>query len=158
MAEPFPLAPALWAATAAPQAPAPKLAEDLVTDFCVIGAGYAGLSTALHIAKAGGHVVVLEAREPGWGVLIHRDVDERHQGIAEHFGVQPGVVTGNEAGFFQRPHASQTGGWRKTDGVRQILIADAPVLLQRLKNQPVKTVSIHEKISGRSCLALFCLI
>ena len=67
MAEPFPLAPALWAATAAPQAPAPKLAEDLVTDFCVIGAGYAGLSTALHLAKAGGHVVVLEAREPGWG-------------------------------------------------------------------------------------------
>ena len=67
MAEPFPLAPALWAATAAPQAPALKLADDIISDFCVIGAGYAGLSTALHIAKAGGQVIVLEAREPGWG-------------------------------------------------------------------------------------------
>jgi glycine/D-amino acid oxidase-like deaminating enzyme len=34
---------------------------------CVIGAGYAGLSTALHLAKRGTNVLVLEAREPGWG-------------------------------------------------------------------------------------------
>ncbi len=67
MAEPFPLAPALWAATAAPAVPTPALADDLEIDFCVIGGGYAGLSTALHIAEAGGQVVVLEAREPGWG-------------------------------------------------------------------------------------------
>lgn len=67
MAEPFPLAPALWAATAAPAIAYPPVAEDLDVDFCVIGAGYAGLSTALHIAEAGGRVVVLEAREPGWG-------------------------------------------------------------------------------------------
>lgn len=67
MAEPFPLAPALWAATAAPAVPTPTLADDLEIDFCVIGGGYAGLSTALHIAEAGGPVIVLEAREPGWG-------------------------------------------------------------------------------------------
>ncbi len=29
--------------------------------------GYAGLSTALHLAEAGGSVILLEAREPGWG-------------------------------------------------------------------------------------------
>lgn len=67
MAEPFPLAPALWAATAAPSVPTPALADDLEIDFCVIGAGYAGLSTALHLAEQGAQVVVLEAREPGWG-------------------------------------------------------------------------------------------
>lgn len=67
MAEPFPLAPALWAATATPALPTPALAEDVEIDFCVIGGGYAGLSTALHIAEAGGQVIVLEAREPGWG-------------------------------------------------------------------------------------------
>ncbi|MBU3732828.1 MAG: FAD-binding oxidoreductase [Beijerinckiaceae bacterium] len=67
MAEPFPLAPALWAATATPALPTPALADDVEIDFCVIGGGYAGLSTALHIAEAGGHVIVLEAREPGWG-------------------------------------------------------------------------------------------
>ncbi len=67
MAEPFPLAPALWAATAAPAIPTPPLAEDAACDFCVIGGGYAGLSTALHLAEAGGSVILLEAREPGWG-------------------------------------------------------------------------------------------
>jgi glycine/D-amino acid oxidase-like deaminating enzyme len=34
---------------------------------CVIGAGYAGLSTALHLAERGVKTVVLEAHEPGWG-------------------------------------------------------------------------------------------
>jgi len=33
----------------------------------VIGAGFAGLSTALHLAEAGVSVVVLESHEPGWG-------------------------------------------------------------------------------------------
>jgi glycine/D-amino acid oxidase-like deaminating enzyme len=33
----------------------------------IIGGGYTGLSTALHLAKAGREVVVLEASEPGWG-------------------------------------------------------------------------------------------
>lgn len=67
MAEPFPLAAALWAATATPALPTPALADDVEIDFCVIGGGYAGLSTALHIAEAVGQVIVLEAREPGWG-------------------------------------------------------------------------------------------
>lgn len=33
----------------------------------VIGGGYTGLSTALHLAESGRSVVLLEAREPGWG-------------------------------------------------------------------------------------------
>ena len=33
----------------------------------VVGAGYTGLSTALHLARAGRRVVVLDAGEPGWG-------------------------------------------------------------------------------------------
>jgi glycine/D-amino acid oxidase-like deaminating enzyme len=33
----------------------------------VIGAGFTGLSTALHLAEQGADVVVLEAHEPGWG-------------------------------------------------------------------------------------------
>jgi glycine/D-amino acid oxidase-like deaminating enzyme len=33
----------------------------------IVGAGYAGLSTALHLAEGGTRVVVLEAHEVGWG-------------------------------------------------------------------------------------------
>ncbi|MFL5219290.1 MAG: FAD-dependent oxidoreductase, partial [Microvirga sp.] len=67
MAEPFPLEPSLWAATAPAPAPTPPLDESTAADVCVIGAGYAGLSTALHLAERGVKTVVLEAHEPGWG-------------------------------------------------------------------------------------------
>jgi glycine/D-amino acid oxidase-like deaminating enzyme len=67
MVEPFPLAPSLWAATA-PAAPAtPPLEGHVAADVVVIGAGYCGMSTALHLAERGTRVIVLEAHEPGWG-------------------------------------------------------------------------------------------
>jgi glycine/D-amino acid oxidase-like deaminating enzyme len=67
MTEPFPLSPSLWAATAPPAAPTPPLEESISADVCIIGGGFAGLSTALHLAERGIRTVVLEAREPGWG-------------------------------------------------------------------------------------------
>jgi len=67
MTEPFPLAPSLWAATAAPAPPTPPLEESTAADVCIVGGGFAGLSTALHLAERGIRAVVLEAREPGWG-------------------------------------------------------------------------------------------
>jgi len=65
--EPFPLQPSLWAKTAVVPAPTDMLSEDLEADICIVGGGYAGLSTALHLAEAGIKAVVLEARECGWG-------------------------------------------------------------------------------------------
>jgi len=67
MADPFPLAPSLWAATAPPAVPTPPLEGRVTADVVVIGAGYAGMSTALHLAERGTRVIVLEAQEPGWG-------------------------------------------------------------------------------------------
>ncbi len=67
MTEPFPLEPSLWAATAPAAVPTPALREPVTTDVCIVGAGYAGLSTALHLAERGIRSVVLEAREPGFG-------------------------------------------------------------------------------------------
>ena len=67
MADPFPLAPSLWHSTAPAPAATPPLDADREADVCIVGGGFAGLSTALHLAEAGQNAVVLEAREPGWG-------------------------------------------------------------------------------------------
>ena len=64
---PFPLSPSLWAATAASAPVTEKLTENTRCDVLVIGGGYAGLSTALHLAERGVNVVLLEAREIGFG-------------------------------------------------------------------------------------------
>jgi glycine/D-amino acid oxidase-like deaminating enzyme len=65
--EPFPLKPSLWAATAAPAPATAPLQASTRADVLVVGAGYAGLSTALHLAERGVDALVLEAREIGFG-------------------------------------------------------------------------------------------
>lgn len=57
----------LWAATARPARPCPALAGDAQADVVVVGAGYTGLSAALHLAEAGMAPLVIEAEQPGWG-------------------------------------------------------------------------------------------
>ena len=57
----------LWYATAREKCETPPLAESSRCDVAVIGAGFLGLSTALHLAERGASVVVLDAREPGFG-------------------------------------------------------------------------------------------
>jgi len=42
------------------------LAERIDCDVCVVGAGIAGCSTALHLALAGLRVVLLEEHRVGW--------------------------------------------------------------------------------------------
>lgn len=56
-----------YAATAIGDHPRPVLRESLRADVCVIGAGYTGISAALHLAERGYQVVVLEAARVGWG-------------------------------------------------------------------------------------------
>jgi len=57
----------LWEATAPAAPPAPPLRGRVEVDVAVIGAGYTGLSAALHLARAGRSVAVLEAVEIGFG-------------------------------------------------------------------------------------------
>lgn len=57
----------VWQETAAPRVEYPALAGKVTADVAVVGAGYTGLSAALHLAEAGLRVTVIDAREPGWG-------------------------------------------------------------------------------------------
>ncbi|WP_299945202.1 FAD-binding oxidoreductase [uncultured Microbulbifer sp.] len=45
----------------------PQLTGAVSVDICVVGAGYTGLSTALHLAERGYKVAVVEAQQVGWG-------------------------------------------------------------------------------------------
>jgi gamma-glutamylputrescine oxidase len=44
-----------------------QLAGEVEADICVVGAGYSGLSAALHLAEQGFKVVVVEGAAVGWG-------------------------------------------------------------------------------------------
>ena len=45
----------------------PRLTEMVIADVCIIGAGYTGLSAAIHLARKGYSVAVLEAHRVGSG-------------------------------------------------------------------------------------------
>lgn len=60
--------PASWyVATADIPDARPPLSCERRADVCIVGAGYTGLSAALHLAQAGRRVIVLEAQRVGFG-------------------------------------------------------------------------------------------
>jgi glycine/D-amino acid oxidase-like deaminating enzyme len=61
------LPPSLYADTARPAVDAPPLDANATTQVVVIGAGFTGLSAALHLAEQGIEAIVVDANEPGWG-------------------------------------------------------------------------------------------
>ena len=54
-------------ATAVSSPPRPALSGTVEADICVVGGGFAGLSTALDLAERGRDVVLVEAERVGWG-------------------------------------------------------------------------------------------
>src|SRR5579872_5921855 len=89
----------LWAAVTPPGPELPVLEGAAQADVIVIGAGFTGLSTALHLREAGTDVTVVEAMEPGWGAsgrnngqvipTLSRpdpeDIISRHRAAGERF-------------------------------------------------------------------------
>lgn len=57
----------LWAAATPPGPDCPELTGAQQADVVIIGGGFTGLSTALHLREANVDVAIVEAAEPGWG-------------------------------------------------------------------------------------------
>jgi len=57
----------LWKATAESVSHMDCLPGDIDTDLLIIGAGYTGLSSALHFIDATNDIVIIDQVQPGWG-------------------------------------------------------------------------------------------
>ena len=62
-----PLSHGLWAQTAPPPPATEQLRHEIDADVGIVGAGFTGLSAALHLAEGGARVAVLEAADIGFG-------------------------------------------------------------------------------------------
>ncbi|WP_448092917.1 NAD(P)/FAD-dependent oxidoreductase [Pseudomonas lini] len=67
LGEPLGLPPSLWADTAIAAPALAALSGPQVADVLIIGAGFTGLSAAIHLAEAGLNCIVVDAAQPGWG-------------------------------------------------------------------------------------------
>src|SRR5690349_462750 len=65
--QPASLPRSLWAQISPPAPATTRAVTDARVDVAIIGAGYTGLSAAIHLAQAGAKVAVIEAAESGWG-------------------------------------------------------------------------------------------
>ena len=61
------IADSLWSATANSKITCNPLIGDKETEIAIIGAGYTGLSAALHLSEKNKNTVVLDSESPGWG-------------------------------------------------------------------------------------------
>lgn len=90
------IAQSLWTNTANPAPDYPPLQGSEECDVAIVGGGFTGLSTALHLAEAGVNVRLLEAETPGWGASgrnggqVNPGLKEDPETIIRRFGPQMG--------------------------------------------------------------------
>jgi glycine/D-amino acid oxidase-like deaminating enzyme len=88
--------PDVYVRGAPPPPPTQRLEDGRRIAVAVIGAGFTGLSAALHLAEAGIDVVVLEAKEIGWGASgrafgqVVPYLKPGHEAVLRHYGPQRG--------------------------------------------------------------------
>jgi glycine/D-amino acid oxidase-like deaminating enzyme len=86
----------LYTSTARDAVATPSLRGSTRTQVAIVGAGYTGLSAALHLAEQGRAVVVVEAREPGWGAAgrnggqVNPGLKHEPDDVERHLGAEAG--------------------------------------------------------------------
>ena len=154
--------PSLWAAVTPPGPELPQLAGAHAADVVVIGAGFTGLTTALHLARAGVDVAVLEAMEPGWGAsgrnngqviptLSRPDPDDivaRHGAAGERFVA---LIRDSASILFDlvreeriEAEAEQTGWIQPVHSPGRMKIAERRVAQWAKRGAPVELLSREE--------------
>ncbi|MDO5706818.1 MAG: FAD-dependent oxidoreductase, partial [Paracoccus sp. (in: a-proteobacteria)] len=103
------IADSLWTATANPAPHCPPQVGEADCDVAIIGAGYTGLSAAVHLAERGQRVILLDAQSPGWGASgrnggqVNPGLKEDPDTIEARFGADMGgrmVALSGGAGQF----------------------------------------------------------
>lgn len=160
MVTPFP--PSLWADVTAPRMAAPALDGTVNCDVAVIGAGFTGLSTALHLLEHGRKVVVIEAVEAGWGAsgrnngqVIPTMTGAEPDAMARLYG-EPGehfarLVSNSASRLFNliREHgldceASQTGWFQPAHSPGRVKLSAARVEAWGRRGAPVRLLDARE--------------
>lgn len=135
----------LWSATAIANPVDQQLQQSLQADVLVVGGGYTGLSSALHLAEQGVSVVLLEAKSIGFGGS----------------GRNAGLVN---AGVWQNPdHVRRELGVEAGERFYQAL-RDSPQLVSELVNhyqmdcdlRPVGTVNVAHNAAALKSLEERC--
>lgn len=95
-----------YAATANWQTNYPKVEGNITADVCIVGGGFSGVSTALHLAEKGYKVALVEANRISWGASgrnggqvisgIGDEPPEKFKETIGEEGVKTILKTGNE--------------------------------------------------------------
>ena len=152
----------LWVAVTPPGPDLPRLIGTAEADVVVIGGGFTGLSTALHLREAGVEVAIVEAMEPGWGAsgrnngqviptLSRHDPEDiiaRHGAAGERFvGLvrDSASVLFDLAARYQIPAEQEQTGWvQPVHSPGRIKIAERRVRQWSKFGAPVELLSRDE--------------
>jgi glycine/D-amino acid oxidase-like deaminating enzyme len=143
----------------------PQLAGDVRADVVVVGAGFTGLSAALHLLEAGVNVAVVEAMEPGFGAsgrnngqviptLTRADPDmlvAKHGAAGDRFADLIGTSAAQLFDLVRRhglqAEAEQQGWMQPAHSPGRLKLAEARVRQWQARGQPAEMLSRDQVIA-----------
>jgi gamma-glutamylputrescine oxidase len=127
-----------YAASSPTPPPHRRLAKDMRADVCVIGGGFTGLSAALHLARAGVNVVLLEAQTIGFAAS-GRNGGQIHSG---HRMEQAALE-----GWLGEVHARDL--WDLAEESKALLRSQAAELAPDANPKPNLIIAAHDRAALR---------